>query len=335
MSKKLEVDRVLQGDSIELLADLPAESVDLVFADPPYNLQLQKELRRPNNTRVRGVKESWDKFASLETYDAFTRAWLGACRRVLKKSGTLWVIGSYHNIHRVGAILQDLNFWILNSVVWIKSNPTPNFRGVRFTNAHETLLWVQKEQGQPYTFNHHAMKQLNGEKQMRSDWRLPIAADHPQCAALLLLPSVAAIIRDDEQRVLLAKHRGTGKWVTPGGMVEPSETPADAVVREVWEETGLFVEPTSILAVHGGPLFQIDYLHGDRVSYVSTWFRCQVLGGELRRNDEELSDLQYFSQAEIEKLEDLAPEAQEHLWRVFEPNAGPHFEAPSWRPPSD
>lgn len=175
MSKKLEVDRILQGDSIEVLAELPAESVDLVFADPPYNLQLQKELRRPNNSRVRGVKENWDKFASFESYDEFTRAWLSACRRVLKKSGTLWVIGSYHNIHRVGAILQDMNFWMLNSVVWIKNNPTPNFRGVRFTNAHETLLWAQKEKGQPYTFNHHAMKQLNGEKQMRSDWYLPIA----------------------------------------------------------------------------------------------------------------------------------------------------------------
>jgi len=176
MSKKLKVDHVVQGDSVEVLAGLPAESVDLVFADPPYNLQLEKELRRPNNSKVRGVKEKWDKFSDFEAYDAFTRAWLLACRRVLKKDGALWVIGSYHNIHRVGAILQDLNFWILNSVVWIKSNPTPNFRGVRFTNAHETLLWAQKEKGKPYVFNHHAMKQLNGEKQMRSDWHLPIAS---------------------------------------------------------------------------------------------------------------------------------------------------------------
>lgn len=176
MPKELPLNQVLQGDCIRLLADLPAESLDLVFADPPYNLQLQNELRRPNNTRVRGVQESWDHFDDFAAYDEFTRAWLSACRRLLKRSGTLWVIGSYHNIHRVGAILQDLNFWILNSVVWIKSNPTPNFRGVRFTNAHETLLWAQKERGAPYTFNHHAMKQLNGEKQMRSDWYLPIAS---------------------------------------------------------------------------------------------------------------------------------------------------------------
>ena len=165
----------MQGDSIRLMAQMPAESVDLIFADPPYNMQLQKELRRPNNSKVDGVRESWDQFENYASYDAFTRAWLSACKRVLKSTGTLWVIGSYHNIHRVGAVLQDLNFWILNSVVWIKSNPTPNFRGVRFTNAHETLLWAQKKKGNRYTFNHHAMKQLNGEKQMRSDWYLPTA----------------------------------------------------------------------------------------------------------------------------------------------------------------
>jgi len=175
MSAKLPVGQVLVGDCVELLADFPAESIDLVFADPPYNLQLQNELRRPNNTKVRGVQEDWDKFGGFAQYDEFTRAWLAACRRVLKPSGTLWVMGTYHNIHRVGAILQDLNFWLLNSVVWIKSNPTPNFRGVRFTNAHETLLWVQKHKGKPYTFNHHAMKSLNEGKQMRSDWVLPVS----------------------------------------------------------------------------------------------------------------------------------------------------------------
>ena len=176
MSAALKLDTIIQGDCLDVLEQLPPESVDLVFADPPYNLQLQKELRRPNNSKVNGVHEDWDRFNSFEDYDLFTRAWLTACRRVLKKTGTLWVIGSYHNIHRVGAILQDLNFWILNSVVWVKRNPTPNFRGVRFTNAHETLLWAQKEEGQRYTFNHRAMKQLNGEKQMRSDWHLPVAS---------------------------------------------------------------------------------------------------------------------------------------------------------------
>lgn len=175
MPNKLKLDRILHGDSVERMAELPAESVDLIFADPPYNLQLQKELRRPNNSRVNGVKEGWDKFADHEAYDAFTYKWLKACRRVMKKNGTLWVIGSYHNIHRVGTILQDLNYWILNSVVWIKSNPTPNFRGMRFTNAHETLLWVQKEKGARYNFNYHAMKQANDDKQMRSDWYIPIA----------------------------------------------------------------------------------------------------------------------------------------------------------------
>ena len=176
MSAKLPLNQILHGDCVPLLAGLPANSIDLIFADPPYNLQLQRELRRPNNTRVRGVQETWDRFADFAAYDEFTRAWLAACRRVLKPNGTLWVIGSYHNIHRVGAILQDLDYWLLNSVVWVKSNPTPNFRGVRFTNAHETLLWAQKTQGAPYTFNHHAMKALNEGLQMRSDWLLPVSS---------------------------------------------------------------------------------------------------------------------------------------------------------------
>ncbi len=176
MSSNLPLNQILIGDCVKQLDAFPAESVDLIFADPPYNLQLQNELRRPNDTRVRGVQEAWDHFDDFAAYDEFTRAWLAACRRVLKPSGTLWVIGSYHNIHRVGAILQDLDYWLLNSVVWVKTNPTPNFRGVRFTNAHETLLWAQKEKGAPYTFNHHATKALNEDKQMRSDWYLPISS---------------------------------------------------------------------------------------------------------------------------------------------------------------
>ncbi|GAP12457.1 DNA modification methylase [Longilinea arvoryzae] len=170
----LPINQVLEGDCIDVLQRLPAESIDLIFADPPYNLQLRRELWRPNLTLVDGVDDAWDQFGSFADYDAFTTAWLSACRRVLKRSGTLWVIGSYHNIYRVGARLQDLGFWILNDVVWIKSNPTPNFRGVRFTNAHETLVWAQKERGATYTFNHHAMRALNEDKQMRSDWMLPI-----------------------------------------------------------------------------------------------------------------------------------------------------------------
>ncbi|MDX1601103.1 MAG: site-specific DNA-methyltransferase [Anaerolineales bacterium] len=172
--EKLPLDQVLEGDCIELLAEFPPRSVDLIFADPPYNLQLSKELWRPNQTRVDAVDDDWDDFDSFEAYDAFTNAWLKACRRVLKDDGALWVIGTYHNIYRVGRILQDLGFWTLNDVVWIKTNPMPNFRGVRFTNAHETLLWVTKGQGASYTFNYHALKRLNGGKQMRSDWVLPV-----------------------------------------------------------------------------------------------------------------------------------------------------------------
>lgn len=171
----LPLDTILSGDCVEILGQLPEASVDLVFADPPYNLQLQNDLYRPNQSKVDAVDDAWDKFGSFAEYDTFTRAWLAACRRVLKDSGTLWVIGSYHNIYRVGAILQDLDFWILNDIVWVKDNPMPNFRGVRFTNAHETLLWAQKKQGAKYTFNHHAMKALNDDLQMRSDWHLPLA----------------------------------------------------------------------------------------------------------------------------------------------------------------
>ena len=176
MAFKLPLDQVVQGDCLEILSGFPSESIDLVFADPPYNLQLNQDLWRPNQTKVNAVDEPWDQFTSFGAYDEFTRTWLEACRRILKPNGTLWVIGTYHNIHRVGTVLQDLDFWILNSVLWVKSNPMPNFRGVRFTNAHETLIWVQKERGAPYTFHHHAMKSLNGDLQMRSDWYLPLCS---------------------------------------------------------------------------------------------------------------------------------------------------------------
>jgi len=169
-------DTVLCGDCVSLMRDLPAGSVDVVFADPPYNLRLGGNLTRPNNTLVDGVHNDWDRFDTPQAYDAFTKAWLGAARDVLKENGTLWVIGSYHNIYRVGAILQDLGFWVLNDVVWRKTNPMPNFRGRRFTNAHETLLWCAKSQDARYTFNYEAMKGLNEDLQMRSDWLLPICS---------------------------------------------------------------------------------------------------------------------------------------------------------------
>ncbi|MCC6145996.1 MAG: site-specific DNA-methyltransferase [Anaerolineaceae bacterium] len=174
--QRLPVNEVIQGDCVQVLADLPEKSVDLIFADPPYNLQLQNTLFRPNMTRVDAVDNAWDKFDNFAEYDRFSRAWLEACRRVLKDTGSLWVIGSYHNIYRLGTIMQDLGFWFLNDIVWIKTNPMPNFRGVRFTNAHETLIWASKFKGAKYTFNHHAMKALNEEKQMRSDWLLSICS---------------------------------------------------------------------------------------------------------------------------------------------------------------
>ena len=171
----LPLNQILHGDCIELLKALPENSVDLIFADPPYNLQLSKELYRPNMTKVNAVNDGWDKFSDFKEYDRFTCDWLSASRRVLKETGTIWVIGSYHNIFRVGSIMQDLGFWILNDVIWIKNNPMPNFRGVRFTNAHETMIWAQKKQGAKYTFNHKSMKALNDDLQMRSDWNLPLA----------------------------------------------------------------------------------------------------------------------------------------------------------------
>jgi modification methylase len=171
------VDSVIVGDCVQAMNALPEACADLVFADPPYNLQLENELRRPNNSKVDAVDDHWDQFSSFADYDCFTREWLTAARRVLKDTGALWVIGSYHNIFRVGAILQDLGFWILNDVVWRKTNPMPNFRGVRFTNAHETLIWAAKSREQKsYTFNYEAMKALNDELQMRSDWTLPICS---------------------------------------------------------------------------------------------------------------------------------------------------------------
>jgi modification methylase len=168
--------KIIVGDCIEELARLPEASIDLVFADPPYNLQLAGELYRPNNSRVDGVDDDWDKFSSFAVYDAFTRDWLTACRRALKPHGSLWVIGSYHNIFRVGTALQDLDFWVLNDVIWRKTNPMPNFRGRRFTNAHETMIWASMGAKARYTFNYESMKALNEDLQMRSDWLLPICS---------------------------------------------------------------------------------------------------------------------------------------------------------------
>ena len=167
---------IIQGDCIPEMSQLPDKSVDMIFADPPYNLQLGGDLFRPEGSRVDAVNDDWDKFDRLATYDDFTRDWLHEARRILKDDGTIWVIGSYHNIYRVGSLLQDEGFWILNDIVWRKSNPMPNFRGTRFTNAHETLLWCAKDEKARYTFNYRAMKALNDDLQMRSDWLLPICS---------------------------------------------------------------------------------------------------------------------------------------------------------------
>jgi modification methylase len=172
------------GDSIAEMAKLSAASVDLVFADPPYNLQLRGDLKRPDDSHVDAVDDAWDKFESFAAYDDFTRAWLAACRRVMKPTATLWVIGSYHNIFRVGAALQDLGFWILNDVIWRKSNPMPNFRGRRFTNAHETLIWAARDRGATgYTFNYEALKAGNEDIQVRSDWTLALCTGEERLKA--------------------------------------------------------------------------------------------------------------------------------------------------------
>ncbi len=174
----LPVDKILMGDCVAAMNSLPAESIDMIFADPPYNLQLEGELHRPDNSKVAGVDDAWDKFADLSTYDCFTDAWLQAARRLLKPDGSMWVIGSYHNIFRVGALLQDLGFWILNDVIWRKTNPMPNFRGRRFANAHETLIWCARSKESRYVFNYESMKSLNDDLQMRSDWLMPICTGH-------------------------------------------------------------------------------------------------------------------------------------------------------------
>jgi modification methylase len=256
----LPLNRILHGDCIEVLTEMPAESIDVIFADPPYNLQLSGDLWRPNLTRVDAVDDEWDQFESFEAYDRFCHAWLSACRRVLKPDGTLWVIGTYHNIYRLGAIIQELGFWILNDVLWIKSNPMPNFRAVRFTNAHETLIWSAKTKHSQYTFNHHAMKPFNQGKQMRSDWKLPLCTGrerikvdghkaHPtqKPEALLYRVLLASTNPGD---VVLDPFFGTGttgavakklhrEWIgieQDGNYVEIAQKRVDEIVPEEFDE---------------------------------------------------------------------------------------------------
>ena len=171
---KLPLNQIVQGDAVQVMNELPENSIDLIFADPPYNMQIKGDLWRPDFSRVDGVDDAWDKFENYNAYDAFTIAWIKAARRVLKENGAIWAIGTYHNIYRVGKHLQDLGFWVINEIIWEKTNPMPNFRGVRYTNAHETLIWAKKTKDGKYTINYHAMKPFNQGKQMRSVWKMPI-----------------------------------------------------------------------------------------------------------------------------------------------------------------
>lgn len=177
-NKNPYLNKIINGDCIDIMRNMEDKSVDLIFADPPYNLQLGEALTRPDNTSVEGVRDSWDDFASSAQYDRFTLNWLREARRILKDNGAIWVIGSYHNIFRVGTILQDIGFWVLNDIIWNKTNPMPNFKGTRFANAHETLLWCSKSHDAKYTFNYESMKELNDGLQMRSDWHLPLCTGH-------------------------------------------------------------------------------------------------------------------------------------------------------------
>jgi modification methylase len=209
----LPVDTILVGDCIARMNALPAGSVDLIFADPPYNLQLEEGLTRPDQSRVDAVDDEWDKFESFAHYDNFTRAWLAAARRLLKPTGAIWVIGSYHNIFRVGTALQDLGFWLLNDVIWRKANPMPNFRGTRFTNAHETLIWAARDKAGRVTFNYEALKQANDDTQMRSDWLFPI------CTGAERLTDTSGSKVHPTQKPEALLHRILNATTRPGDLV--------------------------------------------------------------------------------------------------------------------
>ena len=212
-SADLPLNRVLGGDCVEEMGKLPEASIDLIFADPPYNLQLRGDLHRPDNSRVDGVDDAWDSFASFASYDRFTRAWLNAARRLLKPDGAIWVIGSYHNVFRVGAALQDAGFWILNDVIWRKCNPMPNFRGKRLTNAHETLIWAARSAGARYTFNYEASKASNDGIQMRSDWMLPL------CTGQERLKDASGAKAHPTQKPQALLHRVLVATTRPGDVV--------------------------------------------------------------------------------------------------------------------
>jgi modification methylase len=212
-ARELPLNQILLGDAGQMLRMLPDASVNCVFADPPYNLQLRGELRRPDESLVDGVDDDWDKFTDFAAYDSFTRDWLGECRRILRKDGTLWVIGSYHNIFRIGTILQDLGFWVLNDVIWRKTNPMPNFRGRRFTNAHETMIWAAKGPDSRYKFNYQSMKSLNDDLQMRSDWSISL------CTGAERLRNVHGLKLHPTQKPEALLHRVVLASTAPGDVI--------------------------------------------------------------------------------------------------------------------
>ena len=306
-------DTILPGDNLSVLASLPERCVDLIFADPPYNLQLQNPLRRPNNTLVDAVDDAWDRFGSFEEYDRYTEAWLRECRRVLKDTGTIWVIGSYHNIFRVGKIVMDLGYWMLNSIQWVKSNPTPQFRGVRFTNSHETLIWAKKSRDQKrYTFNYAAMRNLNDEKQMRSDWDLPLCtgserikvngvkAHTTQKPEALLYRVILASSNPGD--VVLDPFFGTGTtgavakklhrhWIgieRDPDYVRVAQERIDAVVPPPFEE-GLYTTPSkrSAARIPFGRLVEAGLLNpGDTLYLKKTAMAAQVTADGMLRSGE-------------------------------------------------
>jgi modification methylase len=212
-ARELPLNQILLGDAGQMLRMLPDASVNCVFADPPYNLQLRGQLRRPDESLVDGVDDDWDKFTDFAAYDSFTRDWLGECRRILRKDGTLWVIGSYHNIFRIGTILQDLGFWVLNDVIWRKTNPMPNFRGRRFTNAHETMIWAAKGPDSRYKFNYQSMKSLNDDLQMRSDWSISL------CTGAERLRNVHGLKLHPTQKPEALLHRVILASTAPGDII--------------------------------------------------------------------------------------------------------------------
>ena len=282
----LPLNTILHGDAIVQLNSLPENSVDLIFADPPYNLQLERDLLRPNMSKVDAVNDEWDQFSSFEEYDSFTIDWLRAAKRVLKKTGTIWVIGSYHNIYRVGKILQDLDYWILNDILWIKTNPMPNFRGVRFTNAHETLLWAKKNKNSKYTFNHFAMKGLNDDKQMRSDWVIPICtgkerikvngkkAHATQKPEALLYRVITASSKPSD--VILDPFFGSG---TTGAVAKKLHRNWIGIERE---ESYIRVAQERIDAIDAGEYEESLYMAGVKVKRVRIPFGRLLENGLLR-----------------------------------------------------